>query len=56
MNKEVFIEHFTKEVMEDNAAIFAGAGLSIPAGFVDWSSLLEPMAKEIGLISVKKQT
>lgn len=55
MNKEVFIEHFTKEVMEDNAAIFAGAGLSIPAGFVDWSSLLEPMAKEIGL-DISKET
>ena len=24
MNKEVFIEHFTKEVMEDNAAILLG--------------------------------
>jgi hypothetical protein len=31
-----FLREFSKEVEEGNAAIFAGAGLSIPAGFVDW--------------------
>ena len=33
---EQFIRDFTKELRSNNAAIFAGAGLSIPAGFVDW--------------------
>ena len=44
-----FIEAFSKEIEENNAAIFAGAGLSVPAGFVDWATLIEPLAKEIGL-------
>lgn len=46
---ERFIKDFTKEVMEENAAIFAGAGLSMPAGYVSWEKLLEPIAEEIGL-------
>ncbi len=46
---ERFIKDFTKEVMEENAAIFAGAGLSMPAGYVSWAKLLEPIAEEIGL-------
>lgn len=44
-----FIEAFSKEIEENNAAIFAGAGLSVPAGFVDWATLIEPLAREIGL-------
>lgn len=45
----LFINEFTKEIKEGNAAIFAGAGLSVPAGFVDWKKLLEPIANELGL-------
>ncbi len=33
---ELFIRDFLKEVREGNAAIFAGAGLSAPAGYVNW--------------------
>ncbi|GAA0334802.1 SIR2 family protein [Sphingomonas oligophenolica] len=32
-----------------NAAVFAGAGLSVPAGFVDWKELLRPLADELDL-------
>jgi len=46
---EAFIRDFLKEIREDNAAIFAGAGLSAPAGFVDWRGLLRPVAEELGL-------
>lgn len=49
-----FINEFSKEVEANNAAIFAGAGLSMPAGFVDWKTLLHPLAKELGL-DVKKE-
>nr|WP_145405528.1 SIR2 family protein [Paenibacillus xylanexedens] len=51
MNREIelFIRDYTKEIQEDNAAIFAGAGLSIPAGYVNWSQLLKPVADELGL-------
>ena len=40
---------------EDNLAIFAGAGLSAPAGFVSWPELLRPIAEELEL-EVEKET
>lgn len=46
---EHFIKHFLKELNENNAAIFAGAGLSVPAGYVDWKSLLRPLADELNI-------
>ncbi len=38
-----------KDLAEDNLAIFAGAGLSAPAGFVSWTELLRPIAEELEL-------
>lgn len=51
MNKEIenFIEEYVSAIRESSAAIFAGAGLSIPAGFVDWKNLLRGIASDIGL-------
>lgn len=46
---EAFIRDFLKEIREDNAAIFAGAGLSALAGFVNWRELLRPIAEELKL-------
>lgn len=48
-NLELFVEKFSNEIEEENAAIFAGAGLSVAAGYVDWRKLLEPVAKKLGL-------
>ena len=45
---------YAKEIIDDNAAIFAGAGLSIDSGYVNWEDLLKDMAVEIGL-DVKKE-
>lgn len=50
-----FIEDFGKEMEEENAAIFAGAGLSIPAGFVNWKSLLRPIIEDLEL-DIDKET
>src|SRR5271170_6518167 len=44
-----FTERYVQALHDQNAAIFAGAGLSIPAGFVDWKGLLRDIASEIGL-------
>ena len=55
MKKERFIKKFTKAVQEGNAAVFAGAGTSVDAGFVDWKKLVEPFANEIDL-DIKKET
>lgn len=51
MNKQIgaFIDKFVEELAEENAAIFAGAGLSLPSGIVDWKGLLNPVATELGL-------
>lgn len=44
-----FIKDFVEEIHESNAAIFAGAGLSIPAGYVNWKELLRDIAKGLRL-------
>lgn len=44
-----FVDTYSKAVKENNAAIFAGAGLSIPAGFVNWKNLLRDIAAELNL-------
>jgi hypothetical protein len=44
-----FVNTYTKAIKDNNAAIFAGAGLSIPAGFVDWKNLLREIASDLGL-------
>ncbi len=49
-----FIKRFSKEVEERNAAVFAGAGLSVGAGFVNWSELLREIADDLRL-SVDKE-
>jgi uncharacterized protein YggL (DUF469 family) len=49
MQAEQFVETFVKELEEENVAIFAGAGLSVAAGYVDWKKLLQPIARELDL-------
>jgi len=46
---EHFIKQYLKELNENNAAIFAGAGLSVPAGYVNWKNLLQPLAEELNI-------
>lgn len=48
-DKEVLIREFLKALHEDNAAIFAGAGLSAASGCVNWKGLLKEAADELGL-------
>lgn len=44
-----FIEQYLKALEDGAAALFAGAGLSIPSGFVDWKRLLADVVKELKL-------
>jgi hypothetical protein len=46
---EIFINDFVKDLNEGTATIFAGAGLSIPAGFVNWKELMSEIAQDLGL-------
>ena len=51
MNRKIesFIKNYLKEIEENNSAVFAGAGLSVASGHVDWKGLLEEFAEELGL-------
>lgn len=44
-----FCRKFARDMAEGTVAIFAGAGMSADAGFVDWKTLLSPFAQELGL-------
>lgn len=44
-----FIRAYLAALRDENAAIFAGAGLSIPTGLVDWRALLRDIAHDINL-------
>lgn len=47
--QKAFINSFVTEINNGDAAIFAGAGLSASAGFVNWKELLRDLAEEINL-------
>lgn len=44
-----FIQNFSNEIVNGNAAMFIGAGFSKSSGFVDWKQLLEEVASELEL-------
>ncbi|HCJ6435098.1 TPA: SIR2 family protein [Acinetobacter baumannii] len=48
-DQKIMIDRIVKELEENNFAIFAGAGLSSPAGFVNWRELLRPLSVELDL-------
>jgi len=49
-----FVDTYIQALKDQNATVFAGAGLSIPAGLVNWKRLLRSIAHEIRL-DVKKE-
>jgi hypothetical protein len=51
MKKElsIFCDKYMKAILNDNAAIFAGAGLSSGVGMVNWKELLRGVADELNL-------
>jgi hypothetical protein len=55
ISKSEMLRHFAKELQSGNAALFVGAGLSKPSGFVDWKELMRDVASEIGL-NVEKES
>ncbi|HYO71156.1 MAG TPA: SIR2 family protein [Archangium sp.] len=52
---ERFYAEYSRALREGTAALFAGAGLSVPAGYVDWKKLLKPLADELRL-DVEQET
>jgi NAD-dependent SIR2 family protein deacetylase len=46
---EPFIKDFVRDLHDNNVAIFAGAGMSKPAGYVNWKELLTDIATDLKL-------
>ncbi|CAN7776116.1 SIR2 family protein [Cupriavidus necator] len=46
---EAFIDRYVTELRSGTAAVFAGAGLSVNSGYVNWAELLRDIAAELGL-------
>jgi hypothetical protein len=44
-----FVREYTRELHAKNAAVFAGAGLSMASGYVDWTGLLTEIIEDLGL-------
>lgn len=44
-----FIRNYVNAILDKNAAIFAGAGLSVQSGFVNWKDLMRDIALDLGL-------
>jgi len=44
-----FINNYVKALKENNAVIFAGAGMSTSTGLFDWKKLLKPIAERLEL-------
>lgn len=49
IQKDVFIKSYLKALNNGDAAIFAGAGLSVSSGCVNWKQLLKEIAEELKL-------
>ena len=50
-----FAKVLARKSLSGELAIFAGAGLSASVGFVDWTTLLAPFAKELNLDATKER-
>lgn len=52
---DVFINDYVKRMRSNNVAIFAGAGLSVGAGYVNWKELLREIADDLD-VDIDKET
>jgi NAD-dependent SIR2 family protein deacetylase len=49
MTTDEFTRTYSQAISDHNAAILAGAGLSTPAGLVNWKELMGSIAADVGL-------
>ena len=48
LNKEQFLNQFTRQALDERISLFVGAGASANAGYPSWHNLFVPLAKELG--------
>lgn len=44
-----FIKSYAEDISDGTAVVFAGAGLSVSSGYVNWAELMREIANELGL-------
>ena len=44
-----FLDEISQKMKQGDISIFAGAGLSVASGYVDWKKLLGPISKQLRL-------
>lgn len=49
VDRSLFLRQFSKAITDSTAAVFVGAGLSRPSGYVDWRELLRGIAEDLKL-------
>ena len=49
--RDIFLRDFSSALLEDTAAIFVGAGVSMAAGYPSWKTLLHDIGVELGVDS-----
>lgn len=48
-NKIKYLDEIASEMESGCLTVFAGAGLSVSSGYLDWKKLLKPMSEQLGL-------
>ena len=48
LNKEQFLNQFTRQALDERISLFMGAGASNDAGYPTWYDLFKPLAKDLG--------
>lgn len=49
ITRQKLLDHYVSAMREGDAALFIGAGMSRPSGFLDWKGLMRECATELGL-------
>lgn len=49
IDRNTLLNNFQREMDSDTVAFFLGAGMSLPAGFVNWKNLMRDIAEELNL-------
>lgn len=45
----LYLDQIASQMKQGDVSVFAGAGLSVASGYVDWKKLLEPISKQLRL-------
>lgn len=50
----LYLDQIAGQMKQGDISVFAGAGLSVASGYVDWKKLLEPISKQLRLNATRE--